>query len=668
MNFKEWLLTEETSANLEEPHMWQLYIGSKGMAQHFLDFLRANRIDNAINPNDMKFISDMITNNPIYQKILLSKDVEAKFKLHKDKEKMANILFKTFKSLTPEQQNQYKELFDAKLKLEKSQFDKTFEEEKIKKDLHWKELVKMNDQDFEEFKKADMNKKLIMMKKTWQKNANKEEWNNLLITHWAKPDDAIKVITGQVKPRELSATYYPPNQDLSKTMSAWGGRFVALKLEGNVTCGFMGDGQTDNYFLPRDHPNWEKYGGRAWTLTPVFQNNAWNEVLIQDYKIKKVLILPELYKIQTGKDAPKEEIQRVVDAAKQNGIPVEFVHHEIKSENKHYDLIESDLQRGQLLNIQWNMSDKIHGELNSEDSHKYKVDKIVFPSRGKDKDCCLKHLQKARFMFDTKPNDPERGAIIADPLPCKECEDIKKMLPAGSRIDGKNLFLRTGEEETVHDLSHNDVKYHIELHDRHVKNNKEFDEILEKIKSGEMQYPQFDKSKPETIYWELPDLSPKFKDHYVYLGKKEQETEDEIKVDIYEHPIIRRITGTSNYDYESPDGGARSGTDYHTVLVPWDEVDPEVKKFAIDQKNKLKDAMEKYETKVLPMQLKQKAWEKSFWEWYENLSPQERKSLKIERDGYGVSSKNKNRSSILDKLKNEPEFKHLKKQELLWGM
>lgn len=325
MNFKQWLFNEETSANLEEPHMWEFYIGGKGITQHFLDFLRANRI-NAINPNDMKFISDIITNNP---KLLPPSDWEAKFEFNKDKQKIANILFNTYKSLTPEQQNQYKELFGNKSHLEKLQRDKTFQEEKIKKDLYWKELVKMNDQDFEEFKKADMNKKLIMMKKSWQQNANKAEWNNLLITHWANPDAAIKLITEQVKPRELSATYYPPNQDLSKTMNTWGGKLVALQLKGNVTSGFNMDGQTDNYYLPKDDPNWEKYGGRGWTLKPVFSNNAWNELLIQDYKVKKVLILPELYKIQTGKDAPKEEIQRVVDAAKQSGIPVEFVHHEI---------------------------------------------------------------------------------------------------------------------------------------------------------------------------------------------------------------------------------------------------------------------------------------------------------------------------------------------------
>jgi len=344
----------------------------------------------------------------------------------------------------------------------------------------------------------------------------------------------------------------------------------------------------------------------------------------------------------------------------------------IITENQYYEMLEGNLQRGQIVNVDWDF-DKYEksykGNLNyTQDLNRdldAEIEKIVLPSRGKEKDCCSVHKnQTARFAFDTMPARKNKGAIIVDPLPCKECADIKKMLPAGSRIDGKNLFLRTGEEETEHDLSRNDVKYHIELHDRHVKNNKEFDEILRKIKSGELKYPQFDKPKPETTHWELPDLSPKFKDHYVYLGKKE--TKDEIKVDIYEHPIIKRITGTSNHDYESPDGGARSGTDYHTELVPWEEVDPEVKKFAMDQKNKLKDAMEKYENKFLPMQLKQKAWEKSFWEWYENLSPQERKALKINRDVYNLS-KNK-MSSILDKLKNEPEFNHLKKQELLWGM
>lgn len=325
MNFKNWLFNEETSANLEEPHIWYFLIGTKGITQHFLDFLRANRI-NAINPNDMKFISDVIANNP---KLRPPSDMEAKLEFNNNKQKIADILFKTYKSLNPEQQNQYKELFDNKSHLEKSQADKTSEENKIKRDLYWKELVKMNDQDFETFKKSDMNKKLIMMKKSWQENANKAEWNNLLITHWANPDAALKLITGQVKPKELSATYYPPNQDLSKTMNAWGG-FVALQLKGNVTSGFSMDGQTDNYLiLPKENINAEKFGGRAWTLKPVFRDDGWNELLIQDYQVVKVFILPELYKFKNKEDAPKEEIQKVVDAAKQTGIPVEFVHHQI---------------------------------------------------------------------------------------------------------------------------------------------------------------------------------------------------------------------------------------------------------------------------------------------------------------------------------------------------
>lgn len=332
MNFKQWLFNEETSVNLEEPDMWEYFVGAKGITQHFLDFLRANRI-NAINPNDMKFISDIITNNPklLPPEFKSKLDVESTSKFQKDKQKIADILFKAYKSLTPEQQSQYKELFGNKSNTEKLQFDKTSEEDKIKRELYWKKLVNMNDQDFEEFKKADMSKRLIMMKKSWQQNANKAEWNNLLITHWANPDAALKIITGQVKPRELSATYYPPNQDLSKTMNTWDGKLVALQLKGNVTSGFYMDGQTDNYYLPREHPNWEKYGGRGWTLKPVFKDDGWNELLIQDYKVVKVFILPELYKSKNIEDVTNEKIQTIVDAAKQNGIPVEFVHHQIKS-------------------------------------------------------------------------------------------------------------------------------------------------------------------------------------------------------------------------------------------------------------------------------------------------------------------------------------------------
>lgn len=331
MNFKQWLFNEETSVNLEEPHMWQFYMKSEGIIQHFLDFLRANRI-NAINPNDMKFISDIITNNPklLSPEFKSKLDLENISKFNKDKEKIADILFKAYKSLTPEQQSQYKELFGNKSNTEKLQRYKTFEERPIKRDLYWKELVNMNDQEFEEFKKADVSKKLIMMKKLWQKNANKAEWNNLLITHWANPDAALKLITGQVKPKELSATYYPPNQDLSKTMNTWGGKLVALQLKGNVTSGFFMDGQTDNYLiLPKENINAEKFGGRGWTLKPVFKDDGWNELLIQDYKVVKVFILPELYKSKNTEDVTNEKIQTIVDAAKQNGIPVEFVHHQI---------------------------------------------------------------------------------------------------------------------------------------------------------------------------------------------------------------------------------------------------------------------------------------------------------------------------------------------------
>ena len=205
-----------------------------------------------------------------------------------------------------------------------------------------KELVNMSDQDFEEFKKLDpdvnMEKKLIMMKKSWQKNANREEWNSLKITHWAKPEDAIKLITGQVKPKELSATYYPSNQDMSKTDNNWFSSktgSVAIELKGNVTCGFFMDGQTNNYYdsmgmgVDREDSDAEKFGGRAWTLKPVLLNNTRNEVLIQDYKIEKVLIYdPNHHKKDTGQEE-REEIRKsyeyVEKTANEQGIPVEHI-------------------------------------------------------------------------------------------------------------------------------------------------------------------------------------------------------------------------------------------------------------------------------------------------------------------------------------------------------
>jgi len=331
MNFKNWLLKEET--DLENPDIWYVYIQNKGITQHFLDFLSANHI-NAINPNDTKFILDVITNNP---KLLPPIDKKDKSEFDKNKKAIAEILLKTYKSLSPEQQNQYKELFSSKSQSEKLQFDKQHKEDQIKRELSWKNMVNMSDQDFEEFKKADMAKKLIIMKKSWQKNANREEWNSLKITHWAKPEDAIELITGQVKPKELSATYYPSNQDMSKIGgNKWFlGGSVAIELKGNVTCGFSMDGQTNNYYdsmgmgVDREDPDGEKFGGRAWTLKPVLLNNVRNEVLIQDYKIEKVLIYdPNHHKKDTKEEEPEEirkSYEYVEKIANEQGIPVEHI-------------------------------------------------------------------------------------------------------------------------------------------------------------------------------------------------------------------------------------------------------------------------------------------------------------------------------------------------------
>ena len=335
MNFKNWLIKEET--DLENPDIWYFFIGSKGIAQHFLDFLRTNHI-NAIDPNDTNFILDIIANNP---KLLPPIDTKAKSEFDKNKKAIAEILLKAYKSLSPEQQNQYKELFSSKSQSEKLQFDKQHKEDEIKRDLYLKNIVNMSDQDFEEFKKldpvVDMAKKLIMIKRSWQKNANREEWNSLKITHWASSEDAIKLITGQVKPKELSATYYPSNQDMSKTYNNWFSSTgsVAIELKGNVTCGFFMDGQTNNYYnsmgvgTNREDPDAEKFGGRAWTLKPVFTNDGHNELLIQDYKIEKVLIYdPNHYKKETGEEEPEEvrnSYEYVEKLANEQGISVEHI-------------------------------------------------------------------------------------------------------------------------------------------------------------------------------------------------------------------------------------------------------------------------------------------------------------------------------------------------------
>jgi len=349
MNFKKWLIKEET--DLENPNIWHAKFPS-GIVQHFLGFLHDNHI-NAINPNDMKFILDVITDNPkLYQppsvgsdefnKETAARNSEIKSAFNKTKEKIAEIIFNAYKSMTLEQQNQYKELFENK---SKSNSLKSAQEEKEKEKnqtLTMKELVNMSDQDFEEFKKLDPNKKMIMMKKTWQKNANREEWNNLKIVHWARTSNAIDIITGKLKQKELSATYYPPNQDMSKiggNYYSFIGGFVAFELKGNVTSGFSMDGATDNFHDPQTNSrvfdivnmskSMEKMGGRGWTLKPVFLNDGHNELIIQDYKIIKLLIYDSnFHKNMTKQEEPEEErksYEYLEKLANEQGIPVEHI-------------------------------------------------------------------------------------------------------------------------------------------------------------------------------------------------------------------------------------------------------------------------------------------------------------------------------------------------------
>lgn len=348
MKFKNWLIKEET--DLENPDIWHGNF-ALGIVQHFLGFLHDNHI-NAINPNDMKFILDVITDNPKlyppsggsgeFNKETATRNNEIKSAFNKTKEKIAEIIFNAYKSMTLEQQNQYKELFENKSKSTKKDRIQQGEKEEKNNTLLMKELVNMSDQDFEEFKKLDPNKKMIMMKKIWQKNANREEWNNLKIVHWARTSNAIDIITGKLKPKELSATYYPPNQDMSKigrNYFSFIGGFIAFELKGNVTSGFSMDGATDNFHDPQTNSrvydrvnmskSMEKMGGRAWTLKPVFRNDGHNEVIIQDYKIEKVLIYdPNHHKKDTGQEEPEEirkSYEYVEKTANEQGIPVEHI-------------------------------------------------------------------------------------------------------------------------------------------------------------------------------------------------------------------------------------------------------------------------------------------------------------------------------------------------------
>lgn len=337
---------------------------------------------------------------------------------------------------------------------------------------------------------------------------------------------------------------------------------------------------------------------------------------------------------------------------------------------KQWLLNESDLQRGQLLNVQWNMSDKIHGELNSEDIQKYKVDKIVFPSRGKDKDCCLKHLQKARFMFDTKPNDPERGAIIADPLPCKECEEILKLLgkdyeiisdmpkygkkPVDFLISKNSNYPAKIEMSAIYDKK--DVEKIIDSIKERTQKNKEFDEILKKIQDGKLKYPKFNVPAPK--FYGTQNINPElFKEFYhnyysyhIHFGKKLWETvevDDEnnpqgdrplsyekLNLTLYDKPLVEKVLSSHQGDsYLSPDErGYRNDTFYKTKQIPWDELDQEIKDFAMENKKEIEKEYEHYKNEILPKTIKNMdyfKWINLLIKWEKNLTPEEQKIMHI---------------------------------------
>lgn len=351
----------------------------------------------------------------------------------------------------------------------------------------------------------------------------------------------------------------------------------------------------------------------------------------------------------------------------------------IITENQYYDLIESNLQRGQLLNVRWKMSDKIHGELNSEDMHNYKVYKIVFPSRGKDKDCCFKHVQQVRFMFDTKPNDPEKGAIIADPLPCKECQEISKLLgkdyeiisdmpkygkkPVNFLISKNSNYPAKIELSATYDKKN--VEKIIDVIKERTQENKEFDEILKSIKDGTLKYPKFNVPAPKFYSTQNinPELFKKFyhnnASYHIYFGKKLWET---VKVDddnnsqgdrplsyeklnltLYDKPLVEKVLSSYQGDsYLSPDEmGYRSDTYYNTKQIPWDELDQEIKDFAMENKKEIEKEYEHYKNEILPNTIKNmdfRKWRRLLVQWEKNLTPEEQNIMQIAKrvpDNYG---------------------------------
>lgn len=344
------------------------------------------------------------------------------------------------------------------------------------------------------------------------------------------------------------------------------------------------------------------------------------------------------------------------------------------SEEHYRSLVESGVQRGRILRVSWSIRlNKISGELSGRDSNELRLDKIVFPSRGKEKGCCFEHPeQEARFMYDTKPSEPVRGAIIVDPLPCKECAELKKItgdefeiqqLPGGWY--GKIVPYLSSKKSKyplkvrMHSLASENIKRQIDLIKRTQAQNEEFDRLLQKVQSGELRYPRFDVPPPkhEPIKNKaFPDMDRTFyssigQTYFVNFGKREGRDIDiepgmspgegninygtayrKYEIELLDPPLVHVVTDSwQGSDYESPDGmGMRSDTQYMTKEVTWEEVPQDVKKEILKHREEIETEYEEYEREVIPKILDKAKffkWKVALLDWQEKLTPEEKELL-----------------------------------------
>lgn len=176
-----------------------------------------------------------------------------------------------------------------------------------------------------------------LARQRWLEKANLNEWNKLTIVHWVRGEKMVDSLTTIINSspikNEISATYYPPNFDMSQVgRNRWGD--IGIQVVGEVISGFSMDGQTDNAFVDGKHatpsdsptaPNREKFGGRAYTLKPVFETAGHNELLIKNAKPVKVYF----YKKNSSGAAFSEEdigkMKKLEEFLKQKNIPYEWI-------------------------------------------------------------------------------------------------------------------------------------------------------------------------------------------------------------------------------------------------------------------------------------------------------------------------------------------------------